>query len=111
MNNITRPMLYHAGAPSHENEPRPIAKWVRVLSALATRQHLTRFQAERDPAVADHCLPSTVAELQRRHGLRIDRRIIRVPGHGGAPAFIAEYHLDDEARAEALAVLAAARGR
>ena len=80
-------------------------KWRRVLAALAERPSLHRFDAERDPAIRDHCLPSTVAELQQR-GIRIDRELIELPGFGGGVARVAAYSLDDQNREVARRILA-----
>ncbi len=88
-----------------EDSNRPPAKWRRTLRALIERPTLHRFDAERDPDIRDHCLPSTVAELESR-GLCIARRLVEVAGHRGERARIAEYRLDDENRARARDLLA-----
>lgn len=79
-------------------------KWRRVLRALVERPSLHRFDAERDPAIADHVLPSTITDLQRK-GLRIDRELVELPGYGGCVAHVARYSLDDENRARARQLL------
>lgn len=89
---------------------RPPEKWRRTLRALIERPSLHRFQAERDPEIRDHCLPSTVSELEGR-GLRIDRRLVTVPGFAGEVARVAEYRLDDANRARAREMLAGSAGR
>lgn len=76
--------------PNDTTKQRP--KWWRVLAALESRKSLHRFTAEQDPLIRDHCLPSTIAELGR-HGLRIEREIIAMPGFGGGTARIARYWL------------------
>lgn len=80
-------------------------KWRRVLSALVERPSLHRFDAECDPEIRDHTLPSTIADLQSK-GLRVDREIIELPGYGGGVAHVARYSLDDENRERARRVLA-----
>lgn len=82
-------------------------KWTRTLHALLQRPRLDRFEAERDPAIRDHTLPSTVADLQRK-GLRVDRRIVKRPGFGGGIAMVAEYTLPADQHARALQLLEAA---
>lgn len=79
------PALVAASSPGHtkgtrthgSNIPR---KWERVLLALLTGRSYNRFEAERE--LADHCLHSTVSELQDK-GLRIDRQEEEVPGVDG----------------------------
>ncbi|TAK84213.1 MAG: hypothetical protein EPO20_15135 [Betaproteobacteria bacterium] len=62
-----------------------------------------RFSAE--ARHADHTLPSTVSEIQRK-GIVISRRDISVPGYRGQLAHVALYWLDRDpenvARARAL---------
>lgn len=82
----------------------PLAKWERVLQALLDRPSLHRFDAERDPRVRDHTLPTTISQLQRR-GLRIDRRLIEVPGFAGSVAHVADYSLPADQHAQARALL------
>lgn len=79
-------------------------KIARVLRAFLTRPTLNRFQAERDPAIADHVLPSTVSELKRA-GVRIASRLVKAHGYAGAPVWLAEYSLPLEAHAQAKRVL------
>ena len=84
---------------------KPKLKWHRVLDALVRRPSLHRFTAERDPEVRDHCLPTTISELQKR-GLVIERKIIEVPGYQGGVAHIAEYSLAPADREAARRLLA-----
>jgi hypothetical protein len=79
-------------------------KWRRVLAALVQRASLHRFDAERDPAIRDHTLPSTIADLQKK-GLRIDRELVELPGYGGGVAHVARYSLDAENRQRAITLL------
>jgi hypothetical protein len=91
---------------------RPTPKWQRVVLTLLTRPRLNRFEAERDPTIRDHCLPSTIAELERK-GLRIERCLAKVPGYLGSTAIVAEYSLTDPQRliAERLLERSANRGK
>ncbi len=95
---------------AHPHSTRPPMKWQRTLRALIERQSLHRFQAERDPDIRDHCLPSTVSELESR-GIRIDRRLVTVPGFAGERAIVAEYCLDDVNRTRAREMLAGSASR
>lgn len=75
---------------------KPPLKWVRVLRRLLEGP-LHRFDAEKFP-VSDHCLPSTVSELNRRNGISITSKLIRLPGYSRAGAYVAEYSLAEESR-------------
>lgn len=66
-------------------------KWQRVLSAFLTGRSFNRFQAERE--LADHCLHSTVSEIQDR-GVRIGRRMETVPGFQGLPTSVCRYWIE-----------------
>jgi len=91
--------------------PRQVPKYRRVLRALLERPAIHRFEAERDPRIADHVLPTTVDQLQRRFGITIERRLVKVPGHQGATALVAEYRLDDADRERVREILAATEMR
>lgn len=75
------------------NSTRPRKIW-RVLAALSTSRRWHRFQAER--LLHDHCLHSTIAEIQRRYGLEIRREMVEVRGFQGEPVRVAEYWLEGE---------------
>jgi len=77
-----------------DSKPR---KWWRVLAALYGGQSLNRFQAER--TLHDHCLHSTVAELEGK-GVRIERQNETVPGAFGA-VHCRRYRLSPESRERA----------
>jgi hypothetical protein len=81
---------------------RLLKKWRRVLLALAQGRSLNRFEAER--SLSDHCLHSTVSEIQGR-GIRVDRVMETVPGYCGMPTRVARYWLAPEQRTAALALL------
>ena len=84
----------------HCNKPWP--KWKRVLHALLDGRSLTRFEAER--TVRDHCLNSTISELEGK-GVRIDRREETVPGFAGMPTRCKRYWLSEEGRHRAAELL------
>lgn len=56
-----------------------------------------RFEAER---LGDHCLHTTVSDLQRGYGIRFCRRRERVPTRFGKPVTVCRYWLDLETRAK-----------
>lgn len=75
----------------------------RVLSALADGQSMNRFQAERQ--LRDHCLNSTISEIQRRLDIRIDRSVEVVSGFEGTPTRCCRYRLSEEMRFKARRIL------
>jgi hypothetical protein len=58
---------------------RMLNKHERILQSLAQGRRLTRFDAE---LLGDHCLPSTVARLQKR-GVTIQRELVKREGSHG----------------------------
>jgi len=70
---------------------RPETKVRRVIRFLASGRSLTRFIAER--AVHDHCLNSTISEIERRYGLQITRIPTKVRGFAGVPTRCFKYRL------------------
>lgn len=81
---------------------RSNTKLGRILHALAAGKSLNRFQAEH---LGDHCLHSTVSAIERRYGLRVDRREETVPGYAGHRTRVMRYQLDSENRKRAIALL------
>lgn len=73
----------------------PVTKWRRVLTALLSGRSFNRFEAERE--LHEHCLHSTVAELQGKL-LTIHRREETIPGYMGAPTRVMRYWLAPESR-------------
>jgi len=58
--------------PTHFNE---IGKEDSMLIHFAEGKRLHRFSAER---LADHCLPTTVSDLQRKHSITLNREWVEV---------------------------------
>lgn len=58
---------------------------------------MNRFEAER---LGDHCLHTTVSDLQRRYGIRFCRKRERVPTRFGKPVTVCRYWLDGDTRAK-----------
>lgn len=82
---------------------KPELKWRRVLGAFYAGCSLNRFEAERAP-INDHCLHSTVSELEGR-GVRIERKPEVVRGYMGEPTYMKRYWLAPEARERAAELL------
>ncbi|MBF0282083.1 MAG: hypothetical protein HQM07_05905 [Zetaproteobacteria bacterium] len=75
----------------------------RTLAGL-TRRSWNRFEAER--LLSDHCLHSTVAEIQRDYGITVARKFEIVPGYQGRPTRCCRYWLEPDQRSKALTFLA-----
>ena len=84
------------------NDTKIPSKKRRVLSALIEGKSFNRFESERK--LNDHCLPSTVSDLQAL-GITIDRQLETVPGFCGLPAHVCRYWIAQEHRARAKKVL------
>jgi len=77
-------------------------KLERVLRYLAKGRSLNRFEAERQ--ISDHCLHSTVSEIQAK-GIPVFRSMETVRGYQGCPARVARYRIpakEDRDRARQL---------
>jgi len=63
---------------------KPLVKWQRILHLLAIASirncPVTRFDAE---LVGDHCLHSTISDIQKYHGIRVERNYTKRPGQFG----------------------------
>lgn len=79
---------------------RSPTKGQRILAVLIGGRSLTRFDSEE---LGDHCLPSTVATLQRQ-GARIQRERIKIDGRFGC-FHCCRYWIDDADRDRARLLL------
>jgi hypothetical protein len=70
--------------------------------ARGERHH--RFSAE---VVGDHCLPTTISDLQKKHTIYFERKFIRVPNRFGSMTPVKLYWLEGDSliRARLLAGL------
>lgn len=66
----------------------------KVFEALMAGRSFNRFEAER--ALHDHCLPSTVAQLQRVKSITIERKRETVPGYQGSSTSVCRYSITPE---------------
>lgn len=73
---------------------KSVSKRQRVFEAFVRGEKHTRFSAERD--LHDHCLPSTVSDLQRLEGVVISRKLISVPGYRGSPTICCLYWIEPD---------------
>ncbi len=105
----TSPALVAASPGSMHNTPehcsKPVPKYKRVLGALFAGRSLNRFEAE--TAVRDHCLHSTISELEKK-GVTIDRHEESIAGYMGVPTRVMRYRLSSESRERAAELLGVA---
>lgn len=74
-----------------ETRPRPEPKIYRVVRFLASGRSLhCLISRER---VGDTCPHSTVCEIERRLGLRVDRIPTKMRGFAGTPTRVTKYRL------------------
>lgn len=83
------------------NSNKPALKINRVLSAFVQGRTLNRFEAERDRSIADHCLHSTVSEIQKRLGLVVEREWETVPGYQGESTSVCRYWMTEDEQEKA----------
>jgi hypothetical protein len=67
-----------------------------VFKALMAGRSFNRFEAER--SLHDHCLHSTVAQLQKAKDVAIDRKYEKVRGYQGMPTSVCRYWITKEER-------------
>lgn len=74
--------------------PLTDTKMGRVLAALLDGKSYNRFEAER--WLHDHCLNSTVSDLQIACGIKISREFEIVTGFNGKPTKCCRYWIEPE---------------
>ena len=78
---------------NRDQDSKKPGKLESMLKRFASGERLHRFQAER---VGDHCLPTSVADLQSRHGIEFSRKRVKVPNRFGSETSVCEYWLEDD---------------
>ncbi|MDF1688537.1 MAG: hypothetical protein P1U35_02880 [Cycloclasticus sp.] len=79
---------------SKQSTVSPMSKNERVFKALMSGRSFNRFEAEHQ--LADHCLPSTIATLERKHHITISRKYETVRGYMGSPTKCCRYWIEPE---------------
>lgn len=84
--------------PSHTHSsngstPQKPGKELRMLALFAAGHSLNRFQAEQ---YGDHCLPTTISDLQKRYGIEFKRQQENVPTRFGRPTRVSRYWLEGD---------------
>jgi len=64
-----------------------------MLRLFADGERLHRFQAER---IGDHCLPTSVSDLQIKHLIKFSRERVKVPNRFGSGTSVCEYWLEGD---------------
>lgn len=77
----------------HAQDSKKVGKLESMLKRFASGARLHRFQAEK---VGDHCLPTSVADLQSRHSIKFSRKRVKVPNRFGSETSVCECWLDGE---------------
>jgi len=76
---------------------RPLTKRQRVLACLAViskqSRPITRFDVE---AIGDHCLNTTISEIGRIDGIKVERRDVKRPTRFGKDTDCKEYWLESK---------------
>ncbi|UVJ44296.1 hypothetical protein NVV94_01385 [Pseudomonas sp. LS1212] len=86
----SRPQYQQSSPSEGQSSTEGMSKIARILACLLTGTSINRFEAE---GLGDHCLNSTISELENRHGLIIDRHFERVPNRWGDPCQVKRYSL------------------
>jgi len=85
--------------PPHNNE---LGKVESMLVHFAQGKRLHRFSAER---LMDHCLPTTVSDLQRKYSITFSREWVEVPNRFKRPTRVKLYYLVGEHLHKAQAIV------
>jgi len=87
---------------------KPLGKLDRMLCKFAGGARLHRFIAE---PLGDHCLPTTVSDLQQRHRIHFDRVTVKVPNRFGGLSPVSLYWLSSDNLIKAQAIARTLQGR
>jgi hypothetical protein len=75
---------------SKRSRKRP-GKQLHMLTVFANGKRHHRFSAE---LIGDHCLPSTISDLQKLYGITFARKMISVPNRFGGETSVMLYWLE-----------------
>lgn len=82
---------------SNDTKTTALKEYSQLMRFIAGASQ-NRFEAER---LGDHCLHTTVSDLQKRYAIRFCRVREKVPTRFGRPVSVCRYWLDDENREKA----------
>ena len=72
---------------------KPAGKLDAMLQRFAEGNAYHRFRAE---TIGDHCLHTTISDLQKRHLITFNRRFIKVPNRFGSTTRVKLYWLEGD---------------
>ena len=72
---------------------KPAGKLNEMFIRFANGDAYHRFTAE---SIGDHCLPTTISDLQKRHQISFSRRMIKVPNRFGGMTCVKLYWLEGD---------------
>jgi hypothetical protein len=74
-----------------DNSAKVSGKLESMMLRFAQGKKYHRFSAE---TIGDHCLPTTISDLQKRHGIVFSRKLIKVPNRFGTKTSVMLYWLE-----------------
>lgn len=69
-----------------------------MLCRFAQGERYHRFSAE---SVGDHCLPTTISDLQKKYSIYFERKFVAVPNRFGSKTSVMLYWLQDDSLTKA----------
>jgi hypothetical protein len=78
--------------------PIQSGKLASMLYRFAEGKKYHRFSAER---VGDHCLPTTISDLQKKHSIYFERKFVKVPNRFGSKTPVMLYWLEGDSLVKA----------
>jgi hypothetical protein len=81
---------------------KKVGKQEMMLVFFANGRRLHRFEAE---LLGDHCVPSTIPELQKIHGIYFNREMVKVPNRFGSKTSVMKYWLSGKSPQKAQGIL------
>jgi hypothetical protein len=72
---------------------KPTGKLDAMFLRFAKGERHHRFSAE---SIGDHCIPTTVSDLQKRHAIYFSRKLVKVPNRFGSQTSVMFYWLEGD---------------
>lgn len=106
-------MVKQKAAPPQNGHPltnnkdsKPLGKLDSMLQYFSSGNRIHRFQAEK---LGDHCLHSTISDLQARHSIEFHREWVLVPNKFGSYTRVKLYWLEGKDLESARSIVAIRR--
>lgn len=87
-------------------DPRGVAERLEKIDWIIANMLLRPLDKDKAHVIGDSCLHSTVAAIERRRGIRVEREWCSYRNFVGRKTRYARYSIADEARARAAAMIA-----